>query len=68
MEIRGNILDHEYRINVEGEQIAEISKKWFHIQMPMEHPDAYGVKIEPGQDNALIMAITTALDQMAHEK
>lgn len=61
MDIRGNILDHEYRIDVEGERIAEVSKKWFRIR------DTYGVEIEPGQDNALILAITTALDQMAHE-
>ncbi len=61
MEIKGDILDHEYRISVEGEKIAEISKKWFHIR------DTYGVEIEPGHDNALILAITAVLDQMAHE-
>jgi uncharacterized protein YxjI len=61
MEIRGNILDHEYRIDVEGERIAEVSKKWFHIR------DTYGVEIEPGQDNAFIPAIASALDQNAHE-
>lgn len=61
MEIKGDILDHEYRIDVEGEKIAEISKKWFHIR------DTYGVEIEPGHDNALILAITATLDQMAHE-
>jgi uncharacterized protein YxjI len=61
MEIKGNILDHEYRIDVEGGKIAEVSKKWFHIR------DTYGVEIEPGQDNALILAIAAVLDQMAHE-
>ena len=61
MEIKGDILDHEYRIDIEGEKIAEISKKWFQIR------DTYGVEIEPGYDNALILAITAALDQMAHE-
>jgi uncharacterized protein YxjI len=61
MKLKGDILDHEYRIDVEGERIAEISKKWFHIR------DTYGVEIEPGQDNAFILAITAALDQMAHE-
>ena len=61
MEIHGNILDHEYRIDVERKQIAEISKKWFRIR------DTYGVEIEPGQDNALILAIAVALDQMAHD-
>lgn len=38
------------------------SQKWFHIR------DAYGVEIEPGQNNALILAIAAALDQMAHEE
>lgn len=37
-------------------------------QKMVPHPDTYEVEIEPGQDNALIMAITTALDQMTHEK
>ena len=61
MEIRGNILDHEYRIDAEGERIAEVSKKWFRIR------DTYGVEIAPGQDDALILAITAAIDQMAHD-
>ena len=61
MEIRGNILDYEYQIESEGERIAEISKRWFSIR------DIYGVEIEPGQDNALILAIVAALDQMAHD-
>lgn len=61
MEIRGNILDHEYEINSDGRKVAEISKKWFSIR------DSYGVEIEPGQDNALILAIAAALDQMAHD-
>ena len=60
MEIQGNILDHEYRIDSEGQQIAEISKKWFRIR------DTYGVEIVPGQDDALILAIAAAIDQMEH--
>ena len=61
MEIHGNILDHEYEIESEGRKIAEVSKKWFRLR------DTYGVKIEPGQDNALVLAIAAALDQMAHD-
>ena len=61
MEIRGNILDYEYEIDSEGKRVAEISKKWFHMR------DTYGVEIEPGQDNALILAIAAALDQMEHD-
>ncbi len=60
MEIQGNILDHEYRIDSRGQLIAEVSKKWFSIR------DTYGVEIAPGQDDALILAITAAIDQMEH--
>lgn len=61
MEIRGNILDHEYEIESDGRKIAEVSKKWFRVR------DTYGVEIEPGQNNALILAIAASLDQMAHD-
>jgi uncharacterized protein YxjI len=61
MDIQGNILDHEYKIEAGREKVADISKKWFRIR------DTYGVEIEPGQDAALILAIAAALDQMAHD-
>jgi uncharacterized protein YxjI len=61
MDVQGNILDHEYRIEAGREKVAEVSKKWFRIR------DTYGVEIAPGQDNALILAITAALDQMVHD-
>ena len=61
MDIQGNILDHEYKIEAGKEKVAEVSKKWFRIR------DTYGVEIETGQDNALILAITTAMDQMTHD-
>jgi len=28
--------------------------------------DTYGVEIEPGQDDLLILAVTVCIDQMAH--
>ena len=61
MDVQGNILDHEYKIEAGREKVAEVSKKWFRIR------DTYGVEIEPGQDAALILAITVAIDQMAHD-
>lgn len=61
MNVQGNILDHEYRIQAGGKKVAEASKKWFRIR------DIYGVEILPEQDNALILAIAVALDQMAHD-
>ena len=32
MDIQGNILDHEYKIESEGRKIAEVSKKWFRLR------------------------------------
>ncbi|KKG07750.1 LURP-one-related/scramblase family protein [Methanosarcina sp. 2.H.A.1B.4] len=61
MNVQGNILDHEYKIEAGRNKVAEVSKKWFRIR------DTYGVEISPGQDAALILAITVAVDQMAHD-
>ena len=61
MDIQGNILDHEYKIESEGRKIAEVSKKWFRLR------DTYGVEVSPRQDAALILAIAAALDQMVHD-
>jgi len=61
MDVQGNILDHEYKIEAGREKVAEVSKRWFRIR------DTYGVEIEAGQDNALILAIAASLDQMAHD-
>jgi uncharacterized protein YxjI len=58
MEVQGNIVDHEYRIEQGRQKIAEISRRWFRIR------DTYGVEIEPGQPEVLILAVTAAIDQM----
>jgi len=62
LKVRGKILDHEYKIKQGGEQIAEVSKRWFRIR------DTYGIEIEPGQDDLLILAIAVALDAMEHDE
>lgn len=61
IEIRGNILDHEYSFTKGRDKIAEVSKKWFRIR------DTYGVQIEPGNDDILILAATVAVDQLSHD-
>ncbi len=58
LEVQGNILDHEYSIGEGRDKIAEVSKKWFRLR------DTYGVSIDPGQDDALILAVTVCIDQM----
>jgi uncharacterized protein YxjI len=37
LEIQGNIVDHEYKIEEGCTKVAEVSKKWFRVR------DSYGV-------------------------
>ena len=60
LDVQGNILDHEYEITEGRRKIAQVSKKWFRVR------DTYGVEIAPEQEDVLILAVTVALDQMAH--
>jgi len=55
----GNILDHEYEIDSDGDTVATVSKKWFRVR------ETYGIEIRPGQDVALILAITVCVDAMS---
>lgn len=61
MEAKGNIVDHEYKIERDGDKVAEVSKKWFRVR------DTYGIEIAPEQDDALILAVTVCIDQMSHD-
>ena len=60
LDVQGNILDHEYEITEGRRKVAQVSKKWFRVR------DTYGVEIAPDQEDILILAVTVALDQMAH--
>jgi len=60
--VQGNILDLEYDIKQGRRKVAEVSKKWFSIT------DTYGVEIEEGQNDILILAVAVAVDMMAHDE
>jgi uncharacterized protein YxjI len=60
LKVQGNILDHEYKIEGGGKKVAEVSKKWFRLR------DTYGVEVAPGQNDVIILAVTVAVDMMAH--
>ncbi len=60
LDVQGNILDHEYTIGEGRDRVAEVSKKWFRLR------DTYGVEVDPGQDDALILAVAVCIDEMAH--
>jgi uncharacterized protein YxjI len=56
---KGNIVDHEYEIERDGEKIAEISKRWFRVR------ETYGIEVAPGENDALILAAVVCIDEMA---
>jgi len=60
LEVKGSILDHEYTIGEGRDKVAEVSKKWFRVR------DSYGVAIDPGHDDIIILAVAVCIDQMAH--
>jgi uncharacterized protein YxjI len=57
----GELLDHEYEVRRGGDTVARVSKKWFALT------DTYGIDIAPGQDDALILAVAVAIDELAHD-
>lgn len=61
LEIKGNVVDHEYSFRKDGDEVAAVSKKWFRVA------DSYGVEVEPGQEPVIILAATVAIDSMAHD-
>lgn len=54
----GNIIDKEFEIRSGHQVLATVSRKWFRLR------DTYGVDVEPGQDDALIIAIAACLDRI----
>lgn len=58
----GNIVDHEYEIERDGHKIGEVSKRWFRVR------DTYGVEIADPADAALVLAVTVAIDALAHDR
>jgi uncharacterized protein YxjI len=60
LHLRGSVAEYEYRIMATDRQVAEVSKQWFRLR------NTFGVAIPPAEDEALILTITAAVDQMAH--
>lgn len=58
IEIQGNIVDHEYDLEIDGRKVAEVSKKWFRLR------DTYGVQVGAGISPLLALAVAVALDVM----
>jgi uncharacterized protein YxjI len=58
LEAKGNIVDHEYKIERDGDTVAEVSTRWFRVR------DTYGIEVAEEQNDALIVAPAVCTDQM----
>ena len=56
---KGNITEHQYKIERDGDKIAEVSKKWFRMR------DTYGIDINAEEDDVLILAAAVCLEEMS---
>lgn len=61
LEAKGNIVDHEYKIERDGDHVAEVSKRWFRVR------DTYGIEIAAGENDALLLAVVVCIEQMSHD-
>jgi uncharacterized protein YxjI len=60
LEAEGSFLDMEYTFARAGKTVAEVSKRWFSFT------DTYGVDIDGGEDDVLILASTVVIDMICH--
>lgn len=57
---QGDFMDHEYVFRRGDSEVARVSKTWF------SWTDSYGVEIQPGEDDVLILASTVVIDMACH--
>jgi uncharacterized protein YxjI len=60
LEAKGDFIHHEYEFTRGDRVVARVSKTWFSFA------DTYGVDINPGEDEALILASTVVIDAACH--
>jgi uncharacterized protein YxjI len=58
LEMRGNMLAHEYIFQRFGNRVAKVSKSWLRLA------DTYTVEVVLGQEDAVILAATIAVDHL----
>jgi uncharacterized protein YxjI len=61
LKVHGNIVDHEYEVERNGDTVATVSKKWFRVR------DSYGIEVRELADAPLVLAVSVALDAMTHD-
>ncbi|NMP32176.1 hypothetical protein HII17_11400 [Thalassotalea sp. M1531] len=59
--IDGDFWAHEYQFSCKGEEIANVSKRWFSFS------DTYGVDIKYPEDVELILSAVAVIDMVIHD-
>ena len=57
LEAKGNFTDHQYSFSRGGQEVAEVSEKWFTLT------DTYGVDVNAGEDDVLILACAVVIER-----
>ena len=61
LKAHGHLLEHEYEIERDGQRVAKVSKKWFRAR------DTWGIAVEGGEDEGLLLASVVAIDAIGPE-
>ena len=62
LEAEGDLWEHEYAFRRGGRSVARVSKRWF------GWTDTYGVEIDAGEDDVLLLASAVVIDLCCHDK
>lgn len=63
LDVSGKILDREFAIEYDGELLADISRRWFHVR------DTYGLHItREDADPALLLAVAVCVIRLAEKE
>jgi len=60
LEAEGSFTDHEYELRRGDRVVATVSKRWFTLR------DTYGIEIEDGEDQVLLLACAVVIDEACH--
>ena len=61
LEAKGNIVDHEFSIKPSGDQVAEVSKRWFRVR------NTYGIEVGPRPVTPVIVSFIVYSFRLAFE-
>lgn len=63
LDVSGKILDREFAIEYDGELLADISRRWFHVR------ETYGLQItREDADPALLLAVAVCVIRLAEKE